>query len=95
MGCPPAQRCLRPPALVAPRDHARGRAQAALDRTVLSIAALIPAALFTCSVIICLIKPCYGDYRVPKPFDFRLRPQPQNHQSFCVCLEGQSRVYVV
>lgn len=40
---------------------AQGHAQAALDQTILLIATLIPAALFTCSVIIYLIKPCYND----------------------------------
>lgn len=38
------------------------RAKAALHRAVLLIIALIPAGLFTCLVIICLIKLCYGDY---------------------------------
>lgn len=37
---------------------AQGHAEAALDQTILLITTLIPAALFTCSVIICLIKPC-------------------------------------
>lgn len=30
-----------------------------------------------------------------KPLDFPLHSQPQSHQSFCVSLEGQSRVYIV
>lgn len=55
-------------------------ARAAPHRTVLSVSAGIPAALFTCSIIICLIKPCYGNlwisHCIPSPKDTRVSACP-------------------